>query len=914
MDSELLSYLQRHRNVANSTQWTHSSQMQPTPGTFVLHNDTLTDFWRLYCDKLWNMKDTFMSGLAERPNKKYMPVLVDVDIKIPYNEDSEYLLQDHIYTPEHVEHIITIYNSLLKSLVPDLLPQHLYCFVLEKSAPYISGTCVKNGFHLHYPFLYLTCSDQEIHLVPRAKQRVDAEQVFKDIPDIQRSSETIDENLTSKNWLLYGSRKSLGLEAYTLSCILDHRLQPVELEDVLAHNKVFDRHDREIDMSQQPLSYYLPMILSVHQHGRPTYKVKDGTECIVKARLHKAEQNNGMFEAMSMPETIALVRKLMEMVNPSRADHHDTWIRMGWCLFNITQGCLEGFTIWVEFSLRAQIRTHVDEARCMLEWGKMKPGSLTLGTLRMWASTDNPQMYNQLNTQQEKQRIQDSLQGGHQDLAKFLYDKYKGQFVCASLKDNLWFAFNGQRWVRSDQGHDLYMKIDTDILPKFAEESKQYSNTAANAEIGPDGQVEVTKAANRQKLVFKTLKNLKSYGFRESVMRCARHMFHDAQFLDKLDANINLLGFDNGVLDLTTCTFRNGEPHDYISKTCQYDYKEYFSQEDAEVDEVVQFWAKVLPDKDVREAFLEYCGKLLRGGNDDQQFLILSGVGANGKTMAMDFISQAFGEYACKFPTTLLTGKETSSSAASPELARSKGCRVGDISEPEGNDTVNVGVIKRLTGMEKIYSRGLFQEGTEFRPQFKLIYICNKLPKLPQDDGGIWRRILLYIFKSRFPANDLEVPLTWKEQCERRIFKRDKDLMNKIPKMRQAMMWLMVQYFKQAMRRRNQQPLPKEVTAAIEMYRAENDHYLQYVGERLKRDAASSITLNDFYNDFKAWYSEQFSSKPPSRHQVRLDMIQKWGDLSFDNRWVGWRFRQMSDDVAEGRIAIVQPNQVNVNE
>ena len=192
------------------------------------------------------------------------------------------------------------------------------------------------------------------------------------------------------------------------------------------------------------------------------------------------------------------------------------------------------------------------------------------------------------------------------------------------------------------------------------------------------------------------------------------------------------------------------------------------------------------------------------------------------------------------------------------------------------------------------------------KPTFKLIYICNKLPKLPQDDGGLWRRILLYIFKSRFPANELEVPSTWKEQLEKRIFVRDKNLMSQIPHMRQAMMWIMVQYYKAVMRRRIQPPLPKEVTQAIEMYRAENDQYLQFINEMLKRDTTARMSLNDFYNTFKNWYSDAFGAKAPAKNVVRLAMMNKWGDLSLDNFWNGWRLRTLQDDIAEGRVAVVQ--------
>ncbi|NCY26679.1 MAG: hypothetical protein EBX37_18175, partial [Alphaproteobacteria bacterium] len=266
---------------------------------------------------------------------------------------------------------------------------------------------------------------------------------------------------------MYGSRKDASLDAYSVTRIVDSRGQPTTLEHVMSRNQIIDNSTEQfIDMSEHPLAYYLPRILSVHAFGRPIYKIKQGTECIVKQQLHKAEQSTATYEQMTMPETIALVRRLMTMVNTSRADHHDTWMHVGWCLFNVTQGCLEGLDIWVAFSRQARIRTHVDEARCVWEWNRMKPGRYSLGTLRMWADTDNKQEYDLFCREQQQERINESLRGGHQDLAKFLCDKYRGKFVCASIKESVWYYFNGNRWVEDDSGHRLFEKIDTDLVPR----------------------------------------------------------------------------------------------------------------------------------------------------------------------------------------------------------------------------------------------------------------------------------------------------------------------------------------------------------------------------------------------------------------------------------------------------------------
>ena len=69
------------------------------------------------------------------------------------------------------------------------------------------------------------------------------------------------------------------------------------------------------------------------------------------------------------------------------------------------------------------------------------------------------------------------------------------------------------------------------------------------------------------------------------------------------------------------------------------------------------------------------------------------------------------GEYSIKLPTSLITGKRTQSSAASPELVRAgNGVRWVVLQEPDQKDFLNIGVLKELSGNDTFYARGLFKK------------------------------------------------------------------------------------------------------------------------------------------------------------------------------------------------------------
>jgi hypothetical protein len=149
MNNDLVKFLNPLRDTTEF--YTNGSQMLPNTGKFKIERSNLEEFWELYQDLLFKLGDEFMAGLNERP-KEFMPILGDIDIALPYDDD-ETLLNKPLYTQHHVKQVISIYLDIIKSVLPgDYSNEHLYCFLLEKPKPYVSGERIKHGFHIHFPF------------------------------------------------------------------------------------------------------------------------------------------------------------------------------------------------------------------------------------------------------------------------------------------------------------------------------------------------------------------------------------------------------------------------------------------------------------------------------------------------------------------------------------------------------------------------------------------------------------------------------------------------------------------------------------------------------------------------------------------------------------------------------------------
>lgn len=912
MDAQLLQYLEQYKLNGESMApgmtagYTHTSQMLPHTGKYRLQHSDMEDFWKFYCEYLWTKGDDFKSGLSEKPNE-YMPILADIDLTFAYEEGQVY--EDHFYTQQHLMTVVKTYIDVIKYCIEDLNPDHLVCFVLEKKKPYVSGVRVKNGFHLHFPFVFMAHHEQDIQIIPRIIKHLDEVQLFRDI-GIASSGQVIDKSCTKKHWLLYGSRKDAKLEAYRLTNIIDITGNPITLEQAISRVQLINQNDEPLefihpneldlepaDADLDGLEYYLPRILSVHPYGKNIYKCKTTVTSILKDKLTKAKDYKGTFEAMPMTNIIDMCKKLMPMIAVSRADNRETWIEMGWILYNITQGCQEGLALWIDFS-RKTSRGNFSETECEWQWNKMELRGYTLGSLRHYASIDSGETYKLFTHEESLKRINDSLQGGHVDLAKQLHDVLGTKFVCAKIKENIWFEFKNNRWFMVERGISLRARINSELLPKYSDEiSKSYVGRDANP------QDEATQA--RIKKLNHIVTSLKSAGFKDSIMKECVEQFYNGDFMDKLDNNKYLLGFNNGVLDLKTCEFRAGKPDDFVSMTTGYDYRE-FCDEDPEVQEVEMILHKLFPDPFLRKYFLEYCARLLKGGNDAKTFLCFTGVGDNGKSVAMELLEKALGRYMVKLPTSLVTGKRTQSAAANPEIARLHGVRFAVLQEPDGSDTINGGVLKELTGNDSMYARGLFQAGKDIVQTFKLALICNKLPRLTAEDQAIWNRTRVCPFESRFPKNNAEVPATWEEQVRKKVFYRDATIAERFEDLKYAFMWIMFRTYKEC-KQIGWMPEPKKVMEATNEYRKNNDIMLQFVAECIKQDhkVGVSITLNEVFEMFRPWFTSTFHGvKMPSKNDLRDDLLRRWGPMN-GNRWMNYRLSNSQDHVQEGRARVL---------
>jgi P4 family phage/plasmid primase-like protien len=233
---------------------------------------------------------------------------------------------------------------------------------------------------------------------------------------------------------------------------------------------------------------------------------------------------------------------------------------------------------------------------------------------------------------------------------------------------------------------------------------------------------------------------------------------------------------------------------------------------------------------------------------------------------------------------TLLTQKRAASNAASSELARAKGKRFSVLQEPSEDEKLNVGLMKELSGGDKIQARALFKEPIEFKPQFKMVLVCNHLPNVPSDDGGTWRRIRLVEFTSRFTAN----PDPEKEN----EFPIDTDLSYRFVDWREHFMALLIQCY--SIYRKEGITEPEEVLKCTKEYQKNNDYFLEFVEAELERNDMSFLSVNDAFTVFKTWQRDNAPGLKITKKDVTTGVDKTCGKRVHVNRvegWKGWRVK-----------------------
>lgn len=826
-------------------------------------------------------------------HKEISSLLIDLDFKT-----SKKVSAFHVYTPEFIHDFLVILAKLLKKYI-DIPPKAAKFFVFEKD---VSKPQKKDGIHIICPFVV---SYPNMQFLIREELLFLAEDLIKELPIENTVDDVIDEAVIEKNgWMVYGSHKPES-SPYMLKSIFDFHTDAI----VYVPDSVYYKNTDKLTRLLSIRSYTMADLTPLQVNGSTILKTWLEERQQKEIQQIKKEKNSGVQLNFSTCD-LNTIHDLVHILNVKRAENYTSWIELGWCLHNIDYRLLD---VWIQFSQRCERYSNVAEHECVIRWDSMKHQGLGIGSLYMWARHDNPTEYTKCVQNTIEYHICKSVgdKGNEQKSKKMssnaiyhivmaLKKKYGHNFVCASYNKKVWYEFCGVRWNEDDGDIGLRRRLREELYKDFMHVGIKYHNLAEQKKAMDAKHPNCERYEELSSGICVLAKQLRVANFRKMLSEEASEQlywdrsrsgaFQSLSFEEILDTRTHLIGMQNGVYDLHMGQFREGRCEDFITLSTQLKWQEY-SWTDQEIDDIRSFLEQILPDKATREYVMYTLASFLDGEIAEEHFRVWVGSGGNGKSKLIELFENSFGKYCAKLSISALTQKRASSSAPTPEIARLRGKRFVVLQEPNEHEKLQVGIMKEMTGGDKIVARSLNKEPIEFKPQFKMILTCNQLPKVPADDQGTWRRIRVVKFTSSFkekpdPENPNEFPL-------------DPHLNEKIKNWANPFFWMLTEYYK--LYKKHGLLEPDSVCLSTKEYQMMNDVYGDFVSNYVEKVPKQIITIDSIYVVFVAWYRKVYPDRRcPSRKDLMIYLEKKFGSyINKETRKKGWRGYRVHEFIPE---------------
>jgi P4 family phage/plasmid primase-like protien len=316
----------------------------------------------------------------------------------------------------------------------------------------------------------------------------------------------------------------------------------------------------------------------------------------------------------------------------------------------------------------------------------------------------------------------------------------------------------------------------------------------------------------------------------ESGMHCSANQF---------DNDPMLLGVLNGVVDLKRGGLLAFSPAVHVSMRCNVAY-----MPEASCSRFEDYLHQVVPDSDVRLFLQRWFGYCLTGLSTEKKFLMLLGVGDNGKSILIELFNWLLGSYARKIETEMLMAHQRSPQAASPDIVALKGRRLVYANETSEGQRLADARVKDLTGGDTLTGRLPYGKASvSFSPSHKLMLVGNHKPVITDTSSGMWGRVVLIPFDVVIPPDQ-----------------RDRQLLQKLQQEGPGILnWALSGL---ADYRRNALCVPPSLDTVTKAYREEQDMVGEWVVDHCLRASELKSKSTDAYRAFKRWCYENGHGQP----------------------------------------------------
>ena len=178
---------------------------------------------------------------------------------------------------------------------------------------------------------------------------------------------------------------------------------------------------------------------------------------------------------------------------------------------------------------------------------------------------------------------------------EYFYHDYR---VIKDGQKTEWYFWDNHRWAPGNDG--LRWTISTKFVAIYDNLRQKLHQESSHVR-------EIKNLEHKIKKLDELIEKLKSTTYKNYIISECEDIYYDLdpKFRQLKDENHHLIGFNNGVYDLSTNTFRSGKPDDRITMTTHTDYHPYTQNKELE-----EFFAQIQPNPAKRTYLMKFLSSL----------------------------------------------------------------------------------------------------------------------------------------------------------------------------------------------------------------------------------------------------------------------------------------------------------------
>ncbi len=508
---------------------------------------------------------------------------------------------------------------------------------------------------------------------------------------------------------------------------------------------------------------------------------------------------------------IETVLKDLTEAKKINADGYEEWVQVGMALHHQFAGSVEGLTMWDVWSAQSpKYRPGV----CESKWATFGNYPAQMKTMRSyvyaWYALGLNDKFSFCETGIVHRIIKETG-----DRIRFLADSNRFR-ECNKATG---------RWVDTDEvfvQHKIFDQIEYGLLDEAKDIKEQGFEERANALQA----FRIRCRASMSRVLTSVCKDMKATT--------------TARFGD-FDADPNLFGVGNGVLDLAKGQFLGPKPELMISKGSYVNYEE--GARNARWEQFIQEITG--GDEETADYLQRVVGYAMSGVPNQHLMFFLIGRGCNGKSVFLNTLAKVFGSYHKAVPADYftMTEKQISGTGKGPDatLVSMAGARLCISAETAIGASMQEAVIKRLVSRDVLTARALYSNSVmEIIPTWVLFVATNHFPDVRTRDKGTWRRIRAIEFGVDFDDGQHQMD-PWLED---KLAQNLPGILN----------WCLEGYRKYCKEGLGQSSKAKDFTAQLQ---EQGDYLGRWLKERCAVGVDCQVSLKDAFASWRIWSSKE---------------------------------------------------------